>query len=144
MSASEIMLADQLVAALNAGAWSLRCEARRGYVPPAKADERARPAILVTPRTVEAARESRGSATWGVDLGLAIFQNVDREQNLEQIDALMAFREELADWLLFGFDAAPFALDRIDLSRSYNPRLLAEKHLFLSVLWPHFVSRKRP
>jgi hypothetical protein len=130
-----IQIADALVAELNAGTFSQTFTAERAYVPRFNLEEMAELRVTVVPKGVEITGGTRAKSVHDYRIDIGVQKKLDSD-DLAGVDALMAFVEEIADYLRFRrLEGAPEAhWLGIENGPIYVTGHLHEMRLFTSVL----------
>lgn len=130
-----VAIADAVVLALNAGAFSEPLAAERKYLPRFELPEMAQLHVTVVPKAVEVTSAARGSLTYEYKLDVAIQKRFDVGDALE-IDPLVQLGEEIADHFrlkrLEGFPDAVWT--RTEHTVLYLPEHMESLRQFTSVI----------
>lgn len=139
MSCVSTKLAEAVVAALNAGKFSMPFTAQRLYQPTFTPEDLAILRVSVVPKSLEIALASRTSAfhDYAVDLGVQKKLTQTAESAVrDEIDALMGLTEEIADALrgkrLAGYSEACWL--SLKNEPVYAPEHLERLRVFTAIL----------
>ncbi len=95
MPATIVQIADAVVAELNAAAFSLGFTAERHYLPKFELSELTTLRVSVVPREIASTSLDRNRDSFDYLIDVAVQKKVD--PSVENLDALMALVEEIAD-----------------------------------------------
>lgn len=138
------MLADAVVASLNAGTFSLPFTAERGYLPSYNLEEVSGLQVTVVPKSVSIVKASRESAYIDPVIDICVQQKVETGGDLSVTDGLVSLVEEIADHLRGSRLAdAPHAVwMSIENDPIYDRDHMERLHVFTSLVSVTYRTRR--
>lgn len=131
-----ILIADQMVADLNASGLTPAFTAARRFLPRNELKGLAAGGykVLIAPSDRQGERDTRGSRAYTHSIDLALLGKITTEESAEQ-EAIDKLIEDLTDWYFWndlGGDR-PERLDTVASKYLFDPGSLLEQKVFLSV-----------
>lgn len=133
--ATVVVLAQAVVAELQAGTYSQPCDVVRAYAPVATLQELTTARVTVIPKRCDSELQSRAALRDEYAVDIAVQRKVD-PADLAEIDALLLLTEELRDFLKGRALAACPEAQWLATANDplYAPEHLAQQHAFTSLL----------
>lgn len=131
--AAIIALADGIVTAMNATAFSLPFTAERSYLPTYDLPDMGTLHVTVVPKQLEQKLETRNSTETDYSLDIAV-QKKPSELNNSTLDPLVRLSEEIGDFLLFNRKVAGMTMLAPTVRILYLQEHLLKFNQFTSVI----------